>query len=224
MTEHCASIDAMLPPPAQVETLIVDFDGVLCSDFFYHTLDGTNPDLYDRINREVFRGDKTLVRAWMRGETTTEDVHATLAQRFRVPAPFLDAALRQSIEAMHLNAPLLTLVREVRAALGRAVLLTDNMDVFRRVTVPTFHLDQQFDAIVTSCEEGKLKGDDWFALLDLALACVNGTWPSTLVLDDWPLLVDAARARGGHAVLVDRASAETTADHLLAWWRPPPAA
>ncbi len=205
-------------PRNTITSLIVDYDGVLCSDYFYAPLETSHPEVYERINREFFKGAKDFLRAWMKGQIRESEVHAVFASRFNLPAGLLEQALRAGITASALNAPLLEFIRTFRSEIGKATLLTDNMDVFGRVTVPHFQLDQEFDAIVTSYEEGKLKSDDDCALLDTALERIGGAWETALVLDDWLPFEATVRARGGHFFPFQRGGDPAHVERLVAWW------
>jgi epoxide hydrolase-like predicted phosphatase len=113
-----------------------------------------------------------------------------------------------------------TLVDRTRALRGegyRTALVTNNVREFRdgwRALIP---VDELFDVVVDSSEEGMRKPDP--AIFHHALAQVGGVAPErTVFLDDFAGNVEAARRLGIHGVLVgeDPAPALLELDRILA--------
>ena len=92
-------------------------------------------------------------------------------------------------------------VRMVRARGLRTAIVTNNIREYGDAWRGQFPLDELFDAIVDSCEEGVRKPDP--AIFRTALDRVGVTDPTRAIfLDDFPGNVDAARALGMHGILV----------------------
>ena len=92
-------------------------------------------------------------------------------------------------------------VRAVRARGLRTAIVTNNIREYGDAWRGQFPLDELFDAIIDSCEEGVRKPDP--TIFHTALERVGVADASRAIfLDDFPGNVDAARALGMHAILV----------------------
>jgi epoxide hydrolase-like predicted phosphatase len=104
-------------------------------------------------------------------------------------------------------------VRMVRARGLKTAIVTNNIREYGDAWRGQFPLDELFDAIIDSCEEGVRKPDP--AIFRTALIRVGVGDPSRAIfLDDFPGNVDAARAMGMHGILVD-ADPAPALDELL---------
>ena len=89
----------------------------------------------------------------------------------------------------------------VRAKGLRTAIVTNNIREYGDAWRSQFPLDELFDAIVDSCEEGVRKPDP--EIFQTALVRVGVDDASRAIfLDDFPGNVAAARAMGMHAILV----------------------
>jgi putative hydrolase of the HAD superfamily len=92
-------------------------------------------------------------------------------------------------------------VRLVRAKGLRTAIVTNNIREYGDAWRAQFPLDELFDAIVDSCEEGVRKPDP--AIFRTALERLGVTDPTRVIfLDDFEGNLVAARALGMHAILV----------------------
>ena len=92
-------------------------------------------------------------------------------------------------------------VRMVRAKGLRTAIVTNNIREYGDAWRSQFPLDELFDAVVDSCEEGVRKPDP--TIFHTALGAVGVDDPTRAIfLDDFPGNVDAARALGMHGILV----------------------
>jgi len=92
-------------------------------------------------------------------------------------------------------------VRMVRAKGLRTAIVTNNIREYGDAWRSQFPLDELFDAVVDSCEEGVRKPDP--TIFHTALARVGVDDPARAIfLDDFPGNVAAARALGMHGILV----------------------
>jgi epoxide hydrolase-like predicted phosphatase len=115
---------------------------------------------------------------------------------------------------------LVTRTRALRAAGYRTALVTNNAREFREAWRPVLPLEELFDSVVDSSEEGVRKPDA--AIYHLALARIGGVAPERAVfVDDFPGNVEAARSLGMHGIHVadDPTAAIAELDRILA--RPP---
>jgi len=92
-------------------------------------------------------------------------------------------------------------VRMVRAKGLRTAIVTNNIREYGDAWRGQFPLDELFDAIIDSCEEGVRKPDP--TIFRTALERVGVDDPTRAIfLDDFPGNIDAARAMGMHGILV----------------------
>jgi putative hydrolase of the HAD superfamily len=104
-------------------------------------------------------------------------------------------------------------VRLVRAKGLRTAIVTNNIREYGDAWRNQFPLDELFDAVVDSSEEGVRKPDP--AIFLTALERVGVEDPTRAIfLDDFPGNIDAARAMGMHGILVE-ADPTPALDELL---------
>lgn len=188
--------------------VFIDFHGTLCHDLFWRSLP---QDAQSRLGDFLFRDNLPLVTGWMRGELASEAVNQQVATAIDVPYDAVWEAFVSDCETMAVPAATLGQIEQLRA--GAIVLLvTDNMDCFRRFTVPALGLDRHFDGIVNSSDTGVLKADGNGAIFgDLA-----AEWG--VPIERCTLLDDSADAcsnivdLGGRAMRIDRPE---SLDHAL---------
>jgi len=107
--------------------------------------------------------------------------------------------------------------RRLRTGGYRTALVTNNVAEFRELWRPMLPLGELFDVVVDSSEEGVRKPDP--RIFELVLDRLGGVEPArSVLLDDYPGNVAAARRLGWHGVLVepDPAGALVELDRLLA--------
>jgi FMN phosphatase YigB (HAD superfamily) len=96
----------------------------------------------------------------MLGAMVAEDVCALAADYFGLRVDDVLADLEQSCRRMELCDPaVVDTLRRISERGIRVVLATDNMDAFRRWTIPALQLDTVFDVVLTSDACGALKTD-----------------------------------------------------------------
>ncbi|MDO8570273.1 MAG: hypothetical protein Q7R97_01660 [Candidatus Daviesbacteria bacterium] len=188
----------------KIKAIISDFDGVLCHYYFYHTLESTRPELYEFINVELFKNNRHLVKSWMRGKLSADDINRFLAERSSMEFNFYKNELIKSVKKMQLNQLLLDFLLKMKKNSVKVALLTDNMDVFDDITVPTKKLEKVFDHIVSSSKYKMLKGDNRGEMIDRTRDLLNEDYENILVLDDWPLLGEMVLARKGNFYLYNK--------------------
>lgn len=143
-----------------LKLLLVDFDGVMSKDKFYARYPEQYKAEFDYLLGEMFGKDNGLLNDWMRGKYTYTGIHKKIAEPARIDPSLYDQALIQSVMGMRLNVRMRETVKLLRQQGIKAVLFTNNMDVFDTITVPHFRLDAEFDAIYSSSRHGALKLED----------------------------------------------------------------
>ncbi len=136
--------------------LFCDFDGVLCFDKYWRSL---LPDEFEKVQELLFRGDQTIVNEWMRGKRTSEEVSQLIAEKTGISFDYLWNIFVQDCKTMHVSIDLLEKLDSLREKYI-VILITGNMDSFGRFTKPALNLNNYFDHISNSFDEGLLKTDN----------------------------------------------------------------
>lgn len=137
-------------------TLFIDFDGTLCHDRFWRSLE---PELQAKVQTSLFSSKKELVKDWMLGKYTSEEINQILAEESYADYELLWSTFVDDCEKMSISENVLNKIGSLRDSYF-TVLITDNMDSLDRFTVPALGLDQYFDLIVNSHAERALKNDE----------------------------------------------------------------
>lgn len=134
--------------------LFIDFDGTLCHDRFWRSLPD---DIYNKIN--LFVRDKKIVRSWMRGDYTSEEVNHIVAEDIGLPYEDVWNIFVNDAKNMNISQSSLETISALRETYT-VILMTDNMDSFNRFTIPSLNLDRYFDYIWNSYTEKRGKNDE----------------------------------------------------------------
>lgn len=144
-----------------IRVVFVDWAKTLSTSMFWEQRPGCRLSAADsaRVDSYVFsRTD--LLRQWMVGALSAEDVCSSAGASLGLPAGDLLADLEQSCLSMEFDDPAAVVVLQAIREQGiKVVLATDNMDTFYRWTVPAMRLTGIVDAILDSASLGCLKGD-----------------------------------------------------------------
>jgi len=136
--------------------LFVDFDGTLCFDKFWRSIDEEH---FKKIQSIIFKKDSVLLNSWMRGRHRSEIINLLLAEDLGIPYETLWEWFVHDCKTMAVSLSALEKVRALRTKF-RSILITDNMDCFSRFTVPSLALDKHFDHVVNSADSGRFKLDN----------------------------------------------------------------
>ena len=186
--------------------LFIDFDGTLCHDRFWRSLDEKN---YGKI-QTAFRANKTKVCDWMRGDYTSEEINELISKETKIPYYKLWQVFVADCKSMRIDSDVLNRIQNHRNNFY-AILVTDNMDCFSRFTVPALNLDKYFDLIVNSFNIKKRKNDNNGELF-VQLAIKFGSKLKYCILaDDSKETCDIFSKLGGESCLV-------TLEKPLSYW------
>ena len=133
--------------------LFIDFDGTLCHDKFWKSID---PSSFAQIQNFLFSGDKSVVRDWMKGDYSSEDINRLIANELNIPFEKIWKDFIYDCENMTISRDILKRIKKLRRNF-ETILITDNMDCFTRFTAPAKNLHLFFDRIVNSSENKKFK-------------------------------------------------------------------
>jgi FMN phosphatase YigB (HAD superfamily) len=182
--------------PEDVNTIIFDFDGTLCSGRYFEAL---GKEALNRIGQLVF-GDSSTRWAdpWMRGDITSDHIASYLSKHLSLSQEDILSALRRGCANMPLNQAVLGFARQQRTSDRKTALVTANMDVFTEVVVPAHDLGEVFDLILNTADHGTL---DKCSLWRTALGTFGPVhaFSTALLIEDSPRMVSLFRSFGGWA-------------------------
>ena len=185
----------------EFQTILFDFDGVLCKDRFYEkNLLPKYPDIYSWIQINIF-GDKELVRKWMRGQICSAEVNKLISEHTNIAQEKLNELYEESIHGMKLEGELVDLIKSLKKSGKKIGIVTDNMDIFTKITVPNHKLDTLFDIIINSADYGALKTENDGKLFDVALVALNEKIENSLMIDDSEKTIEFYKQKGGNGFL-----------------------
>ncbi|MBN2675951.1 MAG: HAD family hydrolase [Alphaproteobacteria bacterium] len=134
--------------------LFIDFDGTICFDRFLVDV----PDLVITwINAHIFQNPSLMID-WIMGIKTSEQVIQYIANGTHHDYDTLWSLFVKSCKNMFVDPVILQSVKSLSESYT-TILITDNMDSFRRFTMPVLKLDQYFDFIEVSTDYGLLKNN-----------------------------------------------------------------
>ena len=188
--------------------LFVDFDGTLCFDRFWRSLE---PALYNKIQSFLFKENKIKTNEWMLGKRSSEEINETLARYLQVPPDSLWQLFQQDCETMWVDQELLNKINSLRKKFY-TILITDNMDCFDRFTTPALELNKYFDVIVNSFREQKFKSDSNGELFVKYTNKFNSPIKSSVLIDNSVKTCNVFSRLGGTVYLVT--SDESASRHL----------
>src|SRR3989344_694778 len=115
--------------------------------FWEHMADNDHPlhQHHSQIVQWLFVDNKQLINPWMRGEYSSEDICALIASDLNLSVTTLVTELERSCRNMQFYSDEIPgLLKQIKQKGIKVVIATDNMDTFRRFTVPGMKLDSLF--------------------------------------------------------------------------------
>lgn len=190
--------------------IFIDWDGTLCFSRFWETLSAKNPS-FGQIVADFFAKEKELIKNWMRGKNTSEEINKLLSERAGLPEKEVWKSFITDCQNMQFNAETIKLIQELRKKYI-IILITGNMDCFSRFTVPSLKLKDLFDYVVNSYDTGILKTDDNGKQFFDCLTLFNSKISDAYLIEDSANTCEVFSKLGGKALKVDRK--EDTLTHL----------
>ncbi len=194
----------MTPKPI----LFCDFDGTLCHNRYWSSLPSQQ---YEKVQKLLFRGDKTRTSDWMRGKYSAEEINGWLAEQIDIPYEILWGLFVQDCQNMKVAQTTLEKLSSLRDRFT-VILITGNMDSFSRFTVPALRLEKYFDYISNSYYEGRHKTDNGGLIFKEYSERVGTPLSECVVLDDSQRVCDTFESLGGIAY---RITAEKDVNYYL---------
>lgn len=188
--------------------LFIDFHGTLCHDLFWRSLE---PQHQTKIKQYLFVDNDHLIKEWMLGRHSSEDINKLLARDLDLSYDLLWRAFVRDCQTMNIESEVLRLIQSLRNSF-RVIMLTDNMDSLNRFTVPALDLDFYFDDIVNSYHTGLLKHDNRGEIFTRLLSSHGASLDNSYLIDDSPKVCEIFNSLGGQSL---RVTAESPIlDHL----------
>lgn len=178
--------------------LFIDFDGTLCHDRFWRSLE---PELQSKVQTYLFGVEKEKVRDWMLGKYTSEEINQMLAGELNTHYGVLWSTFVNDCEKMSVPTDVLNKIGNLRDRYI-TVLITDNMDCLDRFTVPALGLDKYFDLIVNSHSEKRLKNDDGGKAFQKVSEKYQSSISDSILIDNSTSSCQVFESLGGKSCLV----------------------
>jgi hypothetical protein len=191
--------------PLWPRVIFVDWNGVLCQDVYWSSIANNPKHPYHRrisdSRRRLFTEQRDLVKAWQKGEISSEAVISSLNVRLdrRCREDYLLRRLELDCRKMPADRTLLT-VLATAARSCYIVLATDNVDSFFQQLDFKPELQSVLHGVLCSSVLGVLKGEDAVAFFQPWLNSHRLTFADALLLDDSREICGAFRAAGGSAI------------------------
>lgn len=202
-------------PSAHRPTVFVDFHGTICNDRFWRSL---SDEQQLALQAFLFEKNGHLVDEWMRGLHTAEAINEIIAAELDISYDLVWAVFVADCRSMHISPGILSRLRQLRP-LANIVLMTGNMDSFTRFTAPALGLDEYFDAISNSFDEGRLKTDDGGSIFGQYASRYGTPIEKCVVIDDAEDVCAVFTDLGGKALQVTgERTTEAILDGLLLFW------
>jgi FMN phosphatase YigB (HAD superfamily) len=149
--------------PSKPKVVFLDWNKTLSNSLFWEQLADKNHPFH-HLEKEIidwlFVKNRDVIKMWMRGDYTSEEVCAKISQDLGVDFQLIFSELAKSCLSMEYCDPdVPKLVNKIRSNGVKVVIATDNMDTFRRFTVSAMRLQESYDDILVSSELGALKDD-----------------------------------------------------------------
>jgi hypothetical protein len=137
--------------PDLIKCVVFDFGFTLSSDLYFKIAPPGHPEWRAVIQKYVFE-QPALVNAWMKGDLSSADIAGIISGYIPLDVPDIVAWMDRGCEHLDFNSVVWEFACAQREAGRQTALVTDNMDVFTRVVVPSHHLDEIFDVILNSSD------------------------------------------------------------------------
>lgn len=143
--------------------IFVDFYGILSTTKFWFSMQNPEHKLHSYLTGMqdfLFASDRVLIKDWMRGKYSSEDIHQLLAKNFNLDFDEILTIFIEDCKRIETSKLILEKLRSLKEKY-LLVMVTDNMDCFDRFFLPENKILQEtFDEICNSFNFKKLKNDN----------------------------------------------------------------
>lgn len=139
-----------------IKTIFIDWDKTLSTSIFWEQMKNSsntrNCD-FDRLEEFVFKQNKHLVSDWMLGKYNSEEICQKISEAIGLNYKTVFNELVISASNMvFVDFRIPEVLKKIRKKGVKLVVATDNMDTFRRFTIPGMKLYNFFDDFLISNE------------------------------------------------------------------------
>lgn len=173
------------------KVVFFDWNKTLSNSLFWEQLGDSNHKRHEwnkNISTYLFQNNKHLISDWMRGEIEDREIVNRISLQFNYSSETLLEDLVDSCRNMKfVSDDVIALVKKLRKKGTRCVIATDNMDTFRKYTVPALELEKHFDDILVSTDSGLFKFDTKgteIPFFDSYLKKYNLRYEDAVLIDD----------------------------------------
>ena len=175
-----------------------DWDGTLCSDRFWKSIRGKDTNVSRAIDN-FFLENKKLLKEWMLGKMTSEEVNKIISEESGFPYDLLWDTFIKDCENIFFEPILREELLKLRKQ-AKTVLITGNMDCFRRFIIPVLKLEDCFDAIIISSESGMLKDENEGEQFKKIVQSFNVPIDRSVLIDDSEKCCSVFDKIGGYSI------------------------
>lgn len=161
--------------------------------------------IFDLLQTHFIKSRRDLLDAWQTASLSSEDIHDWLATQFNLNRDTLWNQFVRSCQTMRLEDGLSDQLHAVKKN-HKLILATDNMDSFRRFTIPSLKLDELFDDIMISSELGLMKTHENGRVFQQRFEQHQVQPSDCLFIDDSAKTCEVFRALGGIAWVTESPS------------------
>jgi hypothetical protein len=182
--------------------LFVDFNGVLSYKHFWFTLEDTNPQTKHKIEDYLFNQNPQLVKDWMNGMYTSEQIVALLSEEKHLDYNYIWKVFVQDCKDLDVSMLILNKLNQMKDEFY-LVHSTGNMDCFNRWTLPANPMmSEVFDRIDNSYNLGYQKNHNDGKYFKKTIAELGFTPNRSYVVDDSAKVCKVFADLGGTALCV----------------------
>jgi FMN phosphatase YigB (HAD superfamily) len=183
--------------PEQIKCVVFDFGFTLSPDHYFNVSPPGCPQWQSIIQKVIF-GEPAITHPWMRGELSSLDIAGILSKHVPLDIPTIAATMDEGCKRMHFNQAVLDFAVAQKQAGRKTALVTDNMDVFSKVVVPSHGLETIFDVILNSADFHEIRKE---LLWPMAFERLGGGigYANSLLVEDGESEPAMFRALGGQA-------------------------
>ena len=175
----------------QPKVIFVDWNGTLSNSKFWEQLNDPVHDLHklhSQLETWLFKEHYSLVDDWMLGKTSAEEICERIGEGINKKPQEIFRELTVSCKNMKLcDSRIPGILKRLKVAGIEIAIASDNMDVFRRFTIPALKLNQIFDGFLLSNEIGSYKyeaRERKLPFFDNYLKTRKASYEDVVLLDD----------------------------------------
>jgi FMN phosphatase YigB (HAD superfamily) len=183
--------------PELIKCVVFDFGFTLSPDYYFNVCPPGYPQWHEVIQTVIF-GEPAIMIPWMKGEVTSLDIAGILSKYFPLDIPIIAATMEKGCKWLRFNPAVWDFAAAQKAAGRKTALVTDNMDVFTKVIVPSHGLERLFDVILNSADLHEIRKE---FLWPVAFERLGGGigYANSLLIEDGENEPALFRALGGYA-------------------------